>query len=332
MVLQLDRNDNYHDGRAKLERFQIHTYRNSAALRQGFLTREINAANDLTRRDATTILEQQPTSIVDDAPIMNGVYAFLNNDSPVFSDIKVRQALLYATDRRDLRQQIGYGAPLSGPLLTSNFSGDAGDVQASFDEERAKQLLDESGWKIEQGTVRQKDGVKLELRLIVPEDGEFPRVAQQLSKQWRAIGVDARIQRVEVAAFEQNVIKARDYDVLIYELAIGADPDVFAYWHSSQASALGFNLSNYKSGVVDDALVSARARSEDDLRDTKYRAFVKRWVADVPAIALYQPRLKYVTNDQTRAISPNETIVDSVDRYHSILNWTVRIGERYKTP
>jgi peptide/nickel transport system substrate-binding protein len=139
--------------------------------------------------------------------------------------------------------------------------------------------------------------------------------------QWARVGVTFDSQLVRPDDIQQNVIIPRAYDVLIYELAIGGDPDVYAYWHSSQANDRGFNLSEYKSAQADDALDSARSRSDPALRTAKYHTFTQRWLADVPAIGLYRPGLTYI---QTKGITSftSRNLTDPVDRYVNIRSWS----------
>ena len=130
----------------------------------------------------------------------------------------------------------------------------------------------------------------------------------------------------------QDILQPRNYDVLLYQLTIGGDPDVYAYWHSSQASANGFNLSNYNNAVADEALLSARSRVEPALRSAKYGTFARQWLQDVPAIGLYQATAQYVHTGAVHTIPGDTVMVSAADRYRGVLYWTV--GERsvYTTP
>lgn len=332
VVMQAERNPNYYRGAVKLERFQIHTYRDHDALRQGFLGREINAANELTSTDIKTIKEQLPTTVVADAPLYDGVYAFFQSERPILSDGAVRKALVKATDRVLLRKEVAeYASVLEGPLVSEQVKG-VGDLkQATYDASAAASELEAAGWKLN-GTVREKDGQKLQLSVVAPQTGDFPELLEAIAKQWRKVGIDVKTQIVQTNNFEQNILTSRAYDVLLYELALGADPDVFAYWHSSQASVRGFNLSNYKSGVADDALLSARGRSETELREAKYRGFVEQWIEDAPAVALYRPHLRYVTTDNTHSVNRIQPVIDTLSRYHTLDEWTVLEDRRFVTP
>lgn len=332
VVLQVEANDNYYRGAYKLDRFQLHTFQNHDDLRQGFLSREINAAAELTSADVRTIKDQLPSTIVSDAPLYNGVYAFFRNDRPVLSDAAVRRALVKATDRGEMRKALdGFASPLEGPLLQEQVQNLGDFKQAPYDATLAAAELEAAGWVLKDG-VRQKDGQPLQLSVVAPQSGDFPQILENISKQWRKVGVDVKTQVVPTNTFEQNILTSRAYDVLIYELALGADPDIFAYWHSSQASVRGFNLSNYRSGVSDDALVSARSRDEAELRSAKYRGFFKQWLDDAPAVALYRPHLRYVTTDSTQSVVSTQPVIDTLGRYNTIDQWTVLQDNEFNTP
>ncbi len=333
VVLQAERNEAYYRGPVKLDRYQIHTFQDHDDLRQGFMSREINAASELTQSDIRTITDQLPTSVVNDAPLYNGTYAFFQTDRPILSDLAVRKALLKATDRRTIQKDVAdFASTLDGPLLPEQIAGLSDLKQADFDVTGAKADLEAAGWVLKNGTVREKDGQKLQLSVIAPRSGDFPEVLEKISMQWRSVGVDVKTQIVDTKTFEQNILTPRAYDVLIYELALGADPDVFAYWHSSQASVRGFNLSNYKSAVSDDALLSARGRSETNLRSAKYRGFYEQWLKDTPAIALYRPHLRYIATDSSVSVDRNQPVIDTVNRFNNLDEWTVQQGTQYKTP
>lgn len=332
VVLQADRNETYYRGAVKLERFQLHTYKNHDDLRQGFLTREINAANEIPTSDARTISEQAPDTIVSNAPLYNGVYAFFRTDNPTVNDKAVRKALVKATDRAQLRKGLaGYTSALEGPLLPEQINGIQALKQAAYNPTAAAAELEAAGWVLK-GPIREKDGQKLQLSIVAPRSGDFPDMLGELAKQWRKVGVDVKTQVVQTNTFEQNILTTRAYDVLLYELALGADPDVFAYWHSTQASVRGFNLSNYRSDIADDALLSARSRSESALRAAKYEGFYKQWLEDAPAVALYRPHLRYAATDNTRSLVSGNPVIDTVSRYNTIYRWTVLRDEQFNSP
>ena len=123
----------------------------------------------------------------------------------------------------------------------------------------------------------------------------------------------------------QDLIDNRDYDAILYGISIGVDPDVFAYWHSSQADPRAtnrLNFSNYKSAVADRALEAGRSRVDVALRAAKYTPFLQSWSTDAPAQILYQPRFLYITNGQLFGFEP-KTMNVAADRFNNVHNWKI---------
>ena len=330
LVVYMNANADYVLGKPKLERFQLHTYKDQAQLKQGFLTDEVNAAADLTSEDMRSILTARSDAVVSKALVDNGVFAIFKNDSPILKQPAVRAALQEATNRPEIIQKLhGYGALIEGPLTKDHVT--ITNKQAAYNTEAAAQKLQAAGWTLVNG-IRQKDGVPLTLKVVTPKSGDYQVVAQALTNQWRKIGVDVQLEQVSPASIQQNVLVPRAYDILIYELATGADPDVFAYWHSSQTGPLGFNLASYASPVSDDALSSARGRLDMTLRNAKYEAFTQQWLKDIPAIALYQPRMHYVTDDTVRSMTTQTVLSEATSRYRAVEYWTVDRDRVSNTP
>src|SRR5690606_14137320 len=127
-----------------------------------------------------------------------------------------------------------------GPLFSSQVSGQLTRMP-SFNEERANRALDAAGWRRNGEGVRQKDNTELSLSVVALQTGDYPVVVEELARQWRELGVQVDVELVEPENVQQAVLRPRAYDVLVYELAIGSDPDIYAYWHSSQKSQNGLN-------------------------------------------------------------------------------------------
>lgn len=331
-IIHLARNTEYYRGAPKLDRFQLHVYDSSEALVRALNTSEVNSATDITVNDAKSVNKERYT--VTRHPVHSGVYALFNTTTGVMSDIKVRKALQAGTDTASLRDVVGPGTPaLHLPFTNGQVSGEL-PGEPVYDQARAIQLLEEAGWKLE-GSTRKKDGVDLKINLVTTKNSDLEAVLGQLQTQWRALGASVTTSIVDptdpAQNVVQNILQRRNYDALLYQLTIGGDPDVYAYWHSSQASR-GFNFSNYSNGISDEALSSARTVTDKTLRDAKYVTFAKQWLSDAPAIGLYQSTAQYVYSENVHAQPDNEVLVSSVDRYADVLYWTVGSRLVHRTP
>ena len=327
-IVYMTKNPRYFFGSAKLDKFQLHVFKDTAQIKKSFLMQEINAGTDFSSQDLADVVAEQPNTLVFDTKTLNGMYAFMRNDALMFSDKNVRRAFLMATDRKAIIKSLhGYASLLEGPLTTEQLPSMANRKQADFNISEANKLLDQAGWKI-QGNTRAKDGVPLVINLVSVKSGDYPLITEQLKKQWEKLGATVMVRLIETDIFQQSVLLPRNYDVLVYELELGADPDLFAYWHASQADPRGLNLANYKSDVSSEALSSAQLRLETNVRQSKYDIFADTWLADTPAIALYQPQLHYATSEDADTIQVSNSVATRTGRYRSVNIWTVESGWR----
>lgn len=329
LVVHMEANGAYYKDDVRLNRFQLHTYESRETLEKALVTSEVNAALGLGA-DQIGSVARRGIFEASTSPLLDGMFAIFNNDQPVLQDSSVRQALVLGTNRQAILAAIdNRGIELDGPLPLSFLLTDT-TGQAVFNRKAAEAKLDAAGWKLVDG-VRKKDGTPLILSVVAPNSGDYSLIVDEIAKQWKEIGVSIKSQLADPQSIVSDYLQPRGYDVLFYELAIGADPDVYPYWHSSQTSVKGLNFANYRSGLADDALSSARARLDPVLRAAKYKTFYEQWVKDNPAIALYQPYLSYVTTQNSTSIDEGRTVAESVLRYQNVDRWAVSQMSVYTT-
>lgn len=334
-IVHLAANEGYYRGSPKLDRLQLHVYPDREQIKRALTVNEVNAAAGLTGAEVNNLdLDRYETK---SEPIQTGVYALLNTTSQHLSDANVRRALQLATDTSAIRERIRGDVPRLDLPFTS------GQVDAEMprapetDIERAESILDEAGWeRDDDGNRVDDDGNVLQLNIVTTNSGEYERALETLMGQWRRLGIQINERIVDSSdptqSFTQTVLQPRNYDVLVYQLEVGRDPDVYAYWHSSQATSQGLNLSNYSSTVSDDILATGRTTLDRELRSAKYVDFANRWLRDVPAIGLYQQVSHYVHSGSSRGVLDDIQLVSPVDRYTNVHLWTVEETPVYKTP
>lgn len=333
-IVSLAASTDYYKGKPLIDNFDLHAYTTQEQIVEALQTGEVNAAADLSINSAS----QVDTHNYDVHPhaINNGVYAVFNTSTPILKDKAVRQALQVATDTAAVRKSFTLPPPaLDLPFIPTQVDGDDLPKAPQADSTKAAAMLDAAGWKLD-GNVRKKDGQPLQFSVVTTKNSQYEKALETLAGQWRKLGVVVNAKIVDTndpaVSFTQAILQQRSYDVLLYELSIGADPDVYAYWHSSQIGVNGYNFANYASAAADASLASARARLEPDLRSAKYKAFAKQWLEDAPAIGLYQSVAPYVVNKSLQATERDTRLVSSQDRYTNILYWSVGTKTVYKTP
>jgi len=329
-IIALTKNQDYFGRKPGLDSVVIRAYRDEERMLKDFennIIQSMVGLNSVSDR----VLENMEVD-TQQASLTSVVMAFLNNSSEILKDQKVRQALVMATNTEQIRNSLGYGVlPADSPFLRSQFPYNPDIVQLPFDTEKAKSLLDEAGWLMADNGIRSKDGKELNLRFISQSLSDYATITQKLQTSWGNIGikVDAILQPEE--DIQSGALARHDYDVLLYGVSVGYDPDVFAYWHSSQAdpNSANLNLSEYKNETADQALEAGRTRLDEDLRKIKYEPFLTAWKDDAPAIALYQPRFFMVTKGTFTGFEGGQ-LSSATDRYWSIADWKIRNAQVVK--
>ena len=334
-VVRMEPNTKYYGAVSTLSRLELRAYGNESLLVKAVNSGEVSAASGLSLSAADNIKSKQYST--KHWLLNKGVYLLMNNRSQTLQDARVRQALRYATDTSSIRATVGDNvARLDTPILQSQIAQKL-PAAPDYNLDKAKALLKEAGWTYNQGQWKGKDGRPLAVAVTTSSGrDEYKKIVDVLKQQWSKLGVDVQLREIDTSStttsFVQSVLQPRDYDALLYELELGADPDVFAYWHSSQASASGYNFANYSNRTVDNDLVGGRSRTNSALRAAKYVQFVNQWLNDAPAIGLYQSVGSYVLNNGASIVEPRGSLNTMNDRYADVTTWSTGKASVYKTP
>jgi peptide/nickel transport system substrate-binding protein len=264
---------------------------------------------------------------------------FNQNQSKQLSDENVRLALSYATDKKEIINKIlaGNGIIVDSPLLPGiiDLPSLTEADNFSFDVEKAKKILDESGWKYsEESKVREKaaalpkkkgekpgEPTKLEIKLTTSNWPELAAVANQIKNQWEVIGARVNIEIIDLPELHQ-IIKNRGYEALLFGEVLGLDPDPFSFWHSSQKRDPGLNLALYDNKNADKLLEEAKQTLDRSARLSKYNEFQKLIAKDIPAIFLYSP--DYLYGQPAKIKNSNMSIISMPsDRFSTINQWYI---------
>ncbi len=145
----------------------------------------------------------------------------LNGTSPNLSDVRVRQAVTVGIDRETIAKADLTG--LNWPAVTMDnhflvntqvgYRDNTGDL-GKADPEKAAQLLDAAGWKLD-GTYRKKDGKTLSLRFVIPGDVAISKQEGELVQgMLKEVGIKVVIEAVSGDAFFDDYVIPGNYDIV----------------------------------------------------------------------------------------------------------------------
>ena len=319
-VVYLNSNPANYQGRPLLDSFAIHAYLSTDDIKSAMQSGAVTATAELGATDdddisSNSIFKKQ-------AALSSGVYAFINTTSPLMGNVELRRAIQKGLDFKSLRAPLGDELPLDYPILNTQISNLNYPALPNYDPNSAKQMIVEAG--IPDGT---------ELNLVTVNTGYLPTLADNLELQLTGLGFKVNKRIAEPGQdFLISVIRPRAYDILIYELDLGANPDLFPYYHSSQSGGSGLNLSNYNNKLVDAIILGARSSMNPEIRTTRYDTFLKYWVEDVPAIGIYQVNMTYFYNKNVRTFPDDYRLVSATDRFNGVESWAAVRAIKNRTP
>jgi peptide/nickel transport system substrate-binding protein len=252
----------------------------------------------------------------------------LNVQSPLFDRVETRQALELAINREELSNEVaGISVPAANPVLSHSWAYDSSVQPSGYDPAQARRLLDQASWTMQPDGVRARDGVTMTVVLAANQDlPDNVSIARHVTDDLRAVGVDARLVLVSRDALLKDYLGPRAFHmVLAGWQASGADPDVYAYWHSSQAVTGGLNFSGWANPVADKALQDGHTISDAAVRKPAYSDFQHAFAADVPAIVLSGPLYTYATRSPASGVDlPHTDMLSAAYRFDTIRNWTLQ--------
>lgn len=317
-VFYLSSNPYYYNGEPLLDSFAVHTYPDDESLVRALNLGAVTATAELT--DAESDLVTSGQLLKKNAGINSGVYLFFNTKSEKLSSAELRRAIRQGINLEKIREASPDTEALDYPLLDTQIKIASYPALPEQDFEAARSKISE----LEAG------GEMPTLELATLDAGYLPEVTNEIANELKNLGFKTNVSIYEEQ--DQDFITQRAYDLLVFEIDLGADPDLLPYYHSSHANSAGINLSNYRNALVDDLLLGARDTLDDTLRAKKYETFLNYWLNDVPAIGLYQSNLTYFYNKNARTFGNDVRLVTDLDRFVDVTNWAVNRSTKNRTP
>jgi len=244
-----------------------------AALRAG----EVDVIPELPAQDVAAV-HQDPNLKIIEVPFNGIQYIAINNKMPPLDNLKVRQALNYAVDKRAVIDiaQFGIGVPIGShmPPVTDYYVDLTG--RYPYDPAKAKQLLAEAGYP---------NG--FETTMILPQPYDFHiRNGQVVADQLGKVGIKVKLETMEWGTWLQQVYNGRQFALT----AIGAtgrlDPDPFL---SPYISASAENMRNYSNQAFDQLAAQGAVEADPAKRHAIYAQMQTLLADDAAAIFLLAP-------------------------------------------
>lgn len=163
----------------------------------------------------------------------------------------------------------------------------------------------------------------IEVTLVTLASPKHEQLAQDLVARWEPLGVRITLETRTATELAKEVIPARAYDILLYGLDFGGDPDPYPFWHSSQISDKGLNLSNFANIDADRLLEKARQEQRPEEREKLYGQFQEIFDREMPAIELDRVVEEFGTDATVKGVSSHPGL-SVANRYDTVAGWYLK--------
>lgn len=312
-------------GAPYVKNMTVESFANTDDAEEAFASGSIDALSAVAPESVASLADSGVNVITTPMPRVFGL--FLNpSKNKAFADQQVIKAINLYVDKQAIVDGVfqGYAHALSGPL--PQFSG----TQASELETRrslAEKTLDNAGWKINPKTgIREKTIGKavspLTFSISTANTPELQATAQLVSSQLQGLGIGTSVKVFEIGTLNQSVIRARDFEGLLFGEIVRHDTDIYAFWHSSQKSDPGLNITGTTNKTIDAELESALRETDPAKRMAIYQNVSTNLAASAPVVFLYSPDFVYLVSKSIQNVSI-PAISDPSDRFSAIGSWYI---------
>ena len=259
------------------------------------------------------------------------VYFGYNLRHQFFKDKRVRQAISYAIDKKEIIDGIlfGQGVEATGPYKPDMWVYNKDVKRYDHNIEKALGLLREAGFEKGQDNTLQKEGKPFEFTILVNQGNDVRiRCAELIQQRLKDIGINVKIRVVEWASFINEFIDKRNFEVVILGWTISrSDPDIYDVWHSSKQGPKELNFMSFENKEVDELLVKARHTFDKNERKRYYDRIQEILAEEQPYTFLFIPYANLAIHKRFKNIEPAPAGIG-----YNVYKWYVPEEQRrYKT-
>jgi len=328
----LERNENYHSKKPYLNKIIFKFYSTEKDAIKAYNSRAVDGISFVSSTNLELIKDLDSLRLHEMMMPRSFAIFFNQENNELLKNKKIRKALNHATNKKELVEKIlnGFAKTVDTPIppnLTKYYNENIATLD--YDIGKAREILKEEGWEnldndeiLEKVLEENTNYIKLSFTLVTASREELKLVSESLKEQWREAGILLNVITMDLEDLQQNYIRPRTYEMLLFGTILSAVPDPYPFWHSSQINDFGLNLAKYQNDDVDKLLEDARRLTSETRRIEKYKEFQKLITDDIPAIFLYDPAYLYPVNKAIGGIE-GVFIVDTSNRFLDIENWYI---------
>ncbi|MDE3187480.1 MAG: ABC transporter substrate-binding protein [Acidobacteriota bacterium] len=251
--------------------------------------------------DALPVLSSRPNLQVEDGPGTEIQYLAFNVRDPLLSDVRVRQAIAFAIDRRLMIRTLlrGHARRAVSLLPTSHWAWTGNVASYNFNPAQAEHLLDEAGHP------RGTGGVRFHLTMKTSNAEDVRLLAAVLQQQLAGVGIALDLRSYEFATFYSDVTRGAFQMYSLRWIGGNEQPDIFSYvFATKNFSPMGANRGHYSNARLDALLDDVEASNDEARRRADYVEAQQILARELPAVNLWYLDTVVVHNRRLLHVTP----------------------------
>lgn len=308
-------------GRPYIEQIKINFYANEEEAIAAYASGNVDMVASIT---PSAEIEEDNAHIIH-YPLDRVFGLFFNpNGNQLLRSEYIIEAIDLAIDKEHIVDTVlhGYGSVADGPVPKMD------EGENNYDPERARGLLESNGWQLNEETNMREKNINnqitpLVIALSTNNAPELKHTAELVRAYLSNIGIGTDIKLFEPGNLQQDIIRQRDYEALLFGQIINQESDLYAFWHSSQRNDPGLNVSVYTNSRVDALLEQIRIETNADEVANLLERVSDIITEEKPAVFLYNPSLIYIVDEDVKGLIPAQ-IGNMENRFLDVHKWFLK--------
>ncbi len=315
-----------------ITKISISSYSNEKELGNALTSGKIDIASGLSPERARLLADKGLEISEQKLPRVFGL--FMNkNLNPIFNDSTVVSVVKNTIHKQEIIDKVlfGYGTTINGPIPSVSTQN---ETTPNFDTQAG--ILEKAGWKINGDGIRVKTDTKnkttqsLTFSITTADTSELVATADIIKENLEAIGFSVQIKIYSLGDLNQDIIRPRDYEALLFGQFVTGNGSLYSFWHSSQTENPGLNVAMYKSNIVDKSLnelfISTEV-AEKNIALGKISSDIER---NAPVAFIYSPLYLEAKEKGFMERNNNNNIILPSDRFRGVYTWYLETEKVWK--
>jgi ABC-type transport system substrate-binding protein len=305
--------------KAYIKNIKITYYQDEDSLLKAFKRGDVNIASGVSPKST----EKESDAVITSQ--LNRTFAIFINRANVNYSPKTIEALNNLIPRELIVKQAlnSLGKTIYTPYPTHDTETELA-IKDRVD--KALALLEADGWKhVGDGSYVKGDksgGQTLSVSIKSPDTEELRDVGDIITTAFREVGINTEITYINPSIFTEDVIRKRDFDLVLFGQVLHTPADLYAFWHSSQKNDPGLNIGSYSNKNVDSKLESL-LKETDTEKQNKLIIDINNLIKnDTGALFIFSPKYIILSDKKADMLMP-EKMSYSKDRYQNIYKWSI---------